>query len=139
MCVSITTTYHTILNMSTINNIRLKVLLWGDNNTNIYYIILYYIILYYIILYYIILYYIILYYIILYYNIIYYIILYYIILYYIILYYIILYYIILYYISKSSAAGSIFDSAGYFPKFTVRTGGSRVTSQVDFNENLAVK
>ena len=38
MYVSITATYHTSHNMSDIGNIRLKVLLWGDNNTNTFYI-----------------------------------------------------------------------------------------------------
>ena len=38
MCVTVIATYHTNLNMSTISNIRLKVLLWGDNNTYIFYI-----------------------------------------------------------------------------------------------------
>ena len=35
MYVNITATYHIGINMSTISNIRLKVLLWGDNKTNI--------------------------------------------------------------------------------------------------------
>jgi hypothetical protein len=35
MCVSITATHHTSLNIS---NIRLKIMLWGDNNINIFYI-----------------------------------------------------------------------------------------------------
>ena len=38
MCVSITATNPTSLNMSTISNICLKVLLLGDNTTNIFYI-----------------------------------------------------------------------------------------------------
>ena len=37
ICVCITATYHTSLNMCAICNIRQKVLLWGNNNTNILY------------------------------------------------------------------------------------------------------
>ena len=36
MFVSIRATYHTSPNMSTISNIRLKALIWGENNTNIF-------------------------------------------------------------------------------------------------------